>query len=276
MLKGFENNYFFFNSIFPLWEIRKTYKISFLISIMTTKVEAIKKVIQEFDGVANWEQIYNNIEKYYPAAKVSKEWKAGIRGVLYREIKNKKNFKKVSLGLYALSNYKEENILEEKKDKIKIHNFIQGVLVETGNREKFETYTPDKSKKYKENIHLFQVQTLNEVPEFTYPELIKDIKWIDVLWFSKERLKFPIKIFEVIDSIGTLSKSLSRVLQLKNFNVEIFIVAPKEYENKYNAEISKQVYNEFRERFRFIDYELVKRWYKLAIEKDELKFLEIV
>ena len=32
---------------------------------MTTKVEAIKKVIEDFNGVANWEQIYNNIEKYY-------------------------------------------------------------------------------------------------------------------------------------------------------------------------------------------------------------------
>lgn len=243
---------------------------------MVTKVEAIKKVIQEFEGVANWEQIYNNIEKYYPAAKVSKEWKAGIRGVLYREIKNKRNFKKVGLGLYALKNYKEENILEEKKDKVKIHNFIQGVLVETGNREKFETYTPDKSRKYKENIYLFQIQTLKEIPDFTYSELINDIKWIDVLWFSKEKLKFPIKIFEVIDSLGTLSKSLSRVLQLKDFNVEIFIVAPKEYEDKYNAEINKQVYNEFRGRFRFIDYEIVKRWYKLAIEKDKLKFLEVI
>ena len=82
---------------------------------MTTKVEAIKKLIQDFNGVASWEQIYNNIEKYYPAAKTSKEWKAGIRGVFYREIKNKKNFKKVGLGLYALEDYKEENILEEKK-----------------------------------------------------------------------------------------------------------------------------------------------------------------
>ena len=29
---------------------------------MTTKVEAIKKVIEDFNGVANWEQIYNNID----------------------------------------------------------------------------------------------------------------------------------------------------------------------------------------------------------------------
>jgi len=238
---------------------------------MATKVEAIKKVIQELGGVANLQQIYDNIEKYYPAAKVSKDWSAGIRGVLYRDIKNKKRFKKVSLGLYALESYQEENILEEKKDEAKLHNFIQGVLVETGNIGNFETYTPDKSKKYKEKIHLFQVQTLTELPEFTYHELISDIKWIDVLWFSKERLKFPIKIFEVVDSIGTLSKALSRCLQLKNFNVEIFIVAPKKDENKCNAEINKQIYNEFRNRIKFIDYEKVKEWYTFALNKEKLK-----
>jgi len=50
---------------------------------MTTKVGSIKNVINDFDGVANWEQIYGNVEKYYPAAKVSREWKAELRGVLY-------------------------------------------------------------------------------------------------------------------------------------------------------------------------------------------------
>ena len=114
---------------------------------MVTKSEAIKKVIQNFGGVANWKQIYDNIEKYYPAAKSTKDWKEGIRGVLYRDIRDGKNFKKVGLGLFALEGYQEEDIFEEEEDKIKIHNFIQGVLIETGNREDFETYTPDKSKK---------------------------------------------------------------------------------------------------------------------------------
>ena len=65
---------------------------------MITKVEAIKKVLEEFNGIATWEQIYENIEKYKPSATKSKEWKAGIRGVLYREINNNRNFKKIGLG----------------------------------------------------------------------------------------------------------------------------------------------------------------------------------
>ena len=57
-----------------------------------TKVEAIKRVLEDNGGIATWEIIYNEIEKYYPEAKVSTEWQAGIRGVLYREIQKHQNF----------------------------------------------------------------------------------------------------------------------------------------------------------------------------------------
>jgi len=60
-----------------------------------TKVEAIKNLIEDNGGVASWQYIYDNIEKYYPAAKASEEWQAGIRGVLYREIKNNKTFTRI-------------------------------------------------------------------------------------------------------------------------------------------------------------------------------------
>ena len=60
-----------------------------------TKVDAIKRVMQDNGGTATWDIIYDNIEKYYPSAKASREWKAGIRGVLYRELKAQRNFKKI-------------------------------------------------------------------------------------------------------------------------------------------------------------------------------------
>lgn len=59
-----------------------------------TKIEAIRQVMLERGGTATLNDIYENIEKYYPTAKNSKDWQAGIRGVLYREIKNNKMFKK--------------------------------------------------------------------------------------------------------------------------------------------------------------------------------------
>jgi len=75
-----------------------------------TKVEAIKKVLKDNGGIATWEIIYNEIEKYYPEAKKAKEWSAGIRGVLYREIKNDKSFKKIDEGTYSLADYDIKNV----------------------------------------------------------------------------------------------------------------------------------------------------------------------
>lgn len=40
-----------------------------------TKVDAIQKVMEDNQGTASLETIYKNIEKYYPAAKLSNEWR---------------------------------------------------------------------------------------------------------------------------------------------------------------------------------------------------------
>lgn len=74
-----------------------------------TKVEAIKKVLEDNGGVAIWSIIYNQIEKYYPEIKRQKDWKAGIRGVLYRDLG--KNFKMLEEGVVALIKYDENNLV---------------------------------------------------------------------------------------------------------------------------------------------------------------------
>ncbi|MBC8196397.1 MAG: HNH endonuclease [Candidatus Marinimicrobia bacterium] len=70
-----------------------------------TKVEAIIKVLEENNGIANWNILYNNIEKFYPKIKNPKDWKAGVRGVLYRELDKK--FKMIDEGLISLIDYDE-------------------------------------------------------------------------------------------------------------------------------------------------------------------------
>lgn len=82
-----------------------------------TKVEAIACVMRDNSGLANWSIIYNEVEKYYPNIKLSKEWRAGIRGVLYREIKNQRNFKKLDEGLFGLLEY-DESLLVLDEDKL--------------------------------------------------------------------------------------------------------------------------------------------------------------
>lgn len=97
-----------------------------------TKVGAIKKLLEDNNGIATWEIIYNEIEKYYPTAKVSREWQAGIRGVLYREIKNNKTFKKIEEGTFALLDYDENNLVlpeEYLKEKITTKDVLTKIRI---------------------------------------------------------------------------------------------------------------------------------------------------
>lgn len=110
----------------------------------------MKKLIQDNGGAASWQYIYDNIERYYPAAKASNEWEAGLRGVLYREIKNNRNFKRVGFGVYALHEYQEEKAVENiQKNRVRMHSYIEGLLVELGNYEKFNTHCADRRQFFK-------------------------------------------------------------------------------------------------------------------------------
>ena len=65
------------------------------------KIDAIEKVMLDNGGTASWSVIYDNITKYYPNAKSPSDWKEGLRGVVYREMKNNNRFKKIGLGAVA-------------------------------------------------------------------------------------------------------------------------------------------------------------------------------
>ena len=190
-----------------------------------TKVEAIEKVMKDNGGAASLDIIYNNICKYYPTAKNSKEWEAGIRGVLYREIRNNRRFKKIGLSIYAISDYKEEQ-RPKLNDKIRMHSYIEGICLELGNFNDYLTYTADPSATYRDNLRLCDFATIHDMPDFSYDGIINEAKRIDVIWFNKKGYAFPKRVFEVVDSVGTLNGAFNRSLQLKNFSTDFVIVAP--------------------------------------------------
>ncbi len=235
-----------------------------------TKIEAIEKVMEDNGGVASWDIIYQNIEKYYPTAKDSKDWEAGIRGVLYREIRNHRRFKKIGLSIFALSDYKEER-KPSTKDTIRMHSYIEGICLELGNFNNYLTYTADPSASFKDNIHLNNLATIKDMPRFTYDGLINEVKRIDVIWFNKTGYAFPKKVFEVVDSVNTLNGAFNRSLQLRNFITEFYIVAPEKHHEKYLQTIDFEVYQPQRDRFRFINYDDIMDLYETTAKKNQIE-----
>lgn len=223
-----------------------------------TKAEAIEQVLKENGGSASWPHIYNTIEQYYPAAKASKEWKAGIRGVLYRDLRQGKRFKKISLGVFALLNYQDDAVVQEiKKDAIRMHSFVEGQLLEIGNHEGYETFCADPSAQFRPGVPLHELCTLSTIPKFTYPELCKYVSRIDVLYFSKNGYPFPQRAFEVVDSISTLHGAFERLFKLQEFQTELFIVIPEAHRTKVVEKLSHEPFVQLKDRISIKTYEEV-------------------
>lgn len=226
-----------------------------------TKVEAIAKVMEDNGGTASLDIIYNNICKYYPNAKKSLNWDAGIRGVLYRAIREGKLFKKIGLSIYALSDYQEEDAPNE-KDAIRMHSYIEGLCVELGNFKEYLTYSADPSAHYRDNLNVGNFTTLKTLPDFSYPEITNETRRIDVVWMNRRGLQFPQYVFEVVDSVNTLNGAFNRSLQLRNFRTSFYIVAPEKHRNKFEHTINLETYVKEKERFHFVNYEQIMELYE--------------
>lgn len=238
-----------------------------------TKVEAIKKLIEDSGGSVTWEMIYNNIEKYYPAAKTSKEWQAGLRGVLYRELG--KQFKRVGLGIYALMDFEEEKVEEiNEQTPQRGHSIIEGICLEIGNFLNLDTYTADPTATYN-NITLSNLATLKTIPAFTYEEILESAKRIDVLWFNKKGYQFPKRAIEIVDSIGTLEQALKRSLQLIEFNLDFYILGKREHKAKIEKEVQREPYMRVQSRYKVKDYDDIVELYKNPIANPNNEFLKV-
>jgi hypothetical protein len=239
-----------------------------------TKVEAIKKVLEDNNGVANWKIIYDQIENYYPEIKASPDWEAGIRGVLYREINDDKIFKKVGLALFALKEYEEEKVEEIKQDNVRMHTYMEGVCVEIGNFLKLQTFTADPNAKFN-NVELCKIVSLPTIPVFTYPNILDTTKRIDVLWFNDKGFRFPKKAIEIVDSIGTLEPALKRTFQLIEFNLSFYILCKTEHVKKVEKELLSEPYLRVRNRYVVRDYDHILSIYKNPIMFSNDDFLQV-
>ena len=152
-----------------------------------------------------------------------------------------------------------------------MHSYIEGICLELGNFKNFSTYTADPSMLYRDNIQLQRIATLNELPPFSYEDILREVKRIDVIWFNQKGHKFPQKVFEVVDSIGTLNGAFNRSLQLQNFRTEFYIVAPEQHRAKYEQTINLAPYNINKERFSFINYDDITELYENTARVNKLE-----
>lgn len=232
--------------------------------------EAIEQVLRDNGGVASLDVLYRDIVKYRDIT-TNREWKATLRGILYREIQQKGHIVRVGLGVFALQNTVSKPTLfqritrgENIQRKWLNHVNVEGMLLELGNFYGYDTYTAN-AQKYFDNKPLASIATLKDLPPFTFPDLLEQLRWIDVLWFERKPRPFPKFAFEV-EIRPDFRSALLRLYQLRDFNTVLYVVADDTKRKLFEKCLQYEPFRTLHHRFAFLPIDKVLRLYQLRVQ----------
>jgi len=222
--------------------------------------DAIEKVLMEHGGYAPLRIIYRDFSRFRDLT-----GKTPIKTIQER-VQRDPRFTRIGLGVYALRTMlgrlpKAEEPKSENQRRHFHHTRFQGMLVELGNLDGYDTYTADPGRVF-DNKRLGSITSLPKVPAFTYPQLVSTARYIDVLWFNERR--FPERAFEVEYSTN-FRNSLVKFTDLQDFNIRFYLVAPSEGRSKYDREIGRAAFERIAKRCAFWAFEKLEKFYQSRV-----------
>ena len=245
--------------------------------------KAILKVFEQNNGIVTLQDLYKQVPILIGQS-ISIDLNHNIRAYLRRLKTSKKIIRQIGLSTYALAKASYNNHFYEdiKTNEIndeyfinlpknKIHGFIEGMLIEIGVFNKFDTYTPDKNVIFN-GKRLVDLVKYNNIPDFSYKEILDKVRHIDVIWFQDG---FPIKTFDVENSTD-FTKALLRAYQLKNFKTKFYVIADEEKENIYEDRRKIKPFNEIKSDMRFLSFNKVFSEYKNAVIQNKIQIQSIL
>ncbi|TAL27177.1 MAG: hypothetical protein EPN94_01985 [Nitrospirae bacterium] len=163
-----------------------------------------------------------------------------------RIVQDERFFFKIRPGLWALKTYKDKlppEILPVKdqpkaKQEEYSHTYYQGLIVEIGNLKNYKTFVPnqDKNKLYL-GKKLSEIITVPDIYKFSYDEIIRTARTIDVMWFNER--KMPVSLFEIEHSTD-IHNSLRKFVELQDFYTNFYIVADEVRRREFQSKLSSQ------------------------------------
>jgi len=219
--------------------------------------EAVLLAMKQNGGYATLGQLYQTAPKIPGSKWGTKTPFATIR----RIVQERDEFFKIRPGLWALASEKEKvlNLFSGKTTQPKemeySHYFFQGLVAEIGNLQGFQTYVPaqDRNKPFAKQ-KLGNIITVSEFYEFTYPDVLRRAKTIDVTWFNDRR--FPSSVFEIEHSTD-IQNSLLKFVELQDFRTKFYIVADGKRKAEFDNKISFYAFRSIKPYVKFWDYDSV-------------------
>lgn len=243
--------------------------------------EAVKLTIEKLGGLATLNQINQHVFEVKDCEWKSKTPFASIR----RIVRNTSGIYRIKPGLYALEEFRHDlesqGILEQtdaNKNSQVIqdfnHSYYQGLLLEIGNMRHLDTFVPqqDKNRKFLNSQTLGDIRTLDQIPEYSYPNLVQRSSTIDVIWFNEH--KMPHSFFEVEHSTD-IQNSLLKFNDLSDFFVRMVIVADESRKKEFEKKMDYSSFTELRNgnRVSFLSYDALDKQYEQELQKQNFNFV---
>lgn len=184
-----------------------------------------------------------------------------------RIVQDSKDIFRIQPGLWALEEMRDEvlkkfelKVGDKHSEELFSHGYYQGLLIAIGKYNHKLTYIPaqDQNRKFI-GQSLSKLSDTTTLPDFTYDELKKKARTIDVIWFNER--KMPSAFYEV-EHTTDIKNSLSKFYELQDFHAGFYIVADssrrKEYEDKLNVSMFESIHK----RVEFLDYNRVVTMYE--------------
>lgn len=241
--------------------------------------EAVILTLERLGGVATLGQLNQEVFKLKDCIWNTKTPFASIRRIVQLD----KNIYKIKPGLYGLVKLRQEIenrgiIVETEKNKNSKevvefnHSYYQGLLLTMGNLKGLNTFVPnqDKNRKFIDNRSLAEIRTLNELPEYSFPEIVKRSSTIDVICFNQRTM--PHSFFEVEHSTD-IQNSLLKFYDLQDFYTRMIIVADEVRHSEYKQKLNRGALIEIQSRVNFLSYHSLIKQYEADISKASQSFV---
>jgi len=225
-----------------------------------TQEQQVIEVLRKAGGYATLRRLNELIDFSSWATKTPE---ASVR----RIVQNSPEIFRIQPGLWALE--KMRDVVLQKLD-LKLgnakseeqfsHGYYQGLLVEIGKFRHQTTYVPAQDQN-----RLFIDKTLGEItdtielPDFTYDDLKRKARTVDVIWFNERQM--PSKFYEV-EHTTDIKNSLSKFYELQDFNAGFFIVADGSRKNEYEDKLHVSMFAPIEKRVKFLNYNQVVEMYE--------------
>jgi hypothetical protein len=242
--------------------------------------EVIHAIIEANGGQATLPVLYQQAGQYRTLP--SGDWQKTLRGVLYREVR-KGRYLRIGLGVFALPErvqgqphnaYEDaaqgrsyHAYLQQQSD---LHGAIQGMLLEIGNYLGYLTYTSDRNRIF-DAKPLGSLCGLQQIPAFTYDEIVRITSLRDVVWFSNSRHPFPKYVYDV-ENTTDFDNSMHQMYQLRETNARFVLVADEKKRRLFEQKLQREPFAQIASRYAFRSYEQVVRFYFSCVEHYEMRF----